>query len=547
MNKKQKGLLGTSLIILIVLTIIGLVFFLQKKPKMITTGGDEIFTVSQRRGGGSGGGSSGDTTTDPDMVCEDCEAIWIEDDKMSLTFDLPVGGYVNEKGKVIPLSKTEPNPMGHWECRGPCTDGSTCQMLPILTPGGVPICDCIKDSTCHLEFGDLFCDRGLPKNVVIDYISGDHMAVKDFMINQYSENIAKIEKYIDGNCGIMKCDGTCPRNQECLFEWNELDFGVLQMIDCTCQDSCHKELNIFQLDKTDFINNVDNVVVGEQIDLNQWTNVKTTELNNVDLYKNWQCEGPCSEGKICDQNVAMTDCECREIEDGEEPEQTEQLGCSDIKPSGDSEWWKCLTGYCDSIPKCLEDGWHFNGVLVKPGNCFGCAAQCDNIGTKSEGWYDSCDGIRIAWDSACHTTKTCAYNTWSNSCECTGYTDECAWHIDYSNYPGPIDKNNIPYRYCEGKCVSIIDINQLPSKSDLEICKQTTIMDVGQFCDCVSAESADDETDIDDDGIPDNEDSCPSEPGTIENDGCPPVKILPTTIIKPVETTFFSKLSSFFD
>jgi hypothetical protein len=54
------------------------------------------------------------------------------------------------------------------------------------------------------------------------------------------------------------------------------------------------------------------------------------------------------------------------------------------------------------VPTCIEfgddeSGWYCDGKIVGPaGDCTGCMAGCDAIGTRSEGWYSSCGGL-IAW------------------------------------------------------------------------------------------------------------------------------------------------------
>lgn len=64
------------------------------------------------------------------------------------------------------------------------------------------------------------------------------------------------------------------------------------------------------------------------------------------------------------------------------------------------------------VPECRAtagddpEGWYdCKGTLIRAAACTGCAVDCDRIGSKSEGWYSSCDGL-IAWD-------TCATGTWA--------------------------------------------------------------------------------------------------------------------------------------
>ncbi len=63
--------------------------------------------------------------------------------------------------------------------------------------------------------------------------------------------------------------------------------------------------------------------------------------------------------------------------------------------------------FCDKIGTRTE-GWYDSctGELIKLGACRGCSAVCERPGTDVEGWYSSCDGSLIKYDRCSETTIT---------------------------------------------------------------------------------------------------------------------------------------------
>ena len=76
-------------------------------------------------------------------------------------------------------------------------------------------------------------------------------------------------------------------------------------------------------------------------------------------------------------------------------------------PEDCKEEVKC-TPECEAIGTKSE-GWYDSctGKLIKWDNCDGCFAVCKAVGTRSEGWYSSCDGELITWDNCREVQQSC--------------------------------------------------------------------------------------------------------------------------------------------
>ena len=78
-------------------------------------------------------------------------------------------------------------------------------------------------------------------------------------------------------------------------------------------------------------------------------------------------------------------------------------------------WCSCKVPPC--TPKCKAsdagEGWYdCSGELLAKAKCTGCMAICRGIGSKSEGWYDSCSGNLIHYDQ-CSPTWECQKEPWT--------------------------------------------------------------------------------------------------------------------------------------
>ena len=80
-------------------------------------------------------------------------------------------------------------------------------------------------------------------------------------------------------------------------------------------------------------------------------------------------------------------------------------------------------------------------AMLQQAKCDGCKAVCDKVGTKSEGWYSSCDGSLIEW-TMCGTREPVA---------CTMDAKVCP---DGVTYVGRDGSNNCEWQKCpsEGAC-----------------------------------------------------------------------------------------------
>jgi len=532
LDKRTKTVLG-AVVVLLIMVIAVFLFLTADKGGLSVTGGDDLFMVSATHRGG--GGSSGGGSANPDTICPDCEVVWVETLPFLKVLPVTIGVGIDNQGLRKPAG-LEINP-GHWECRGGCADSrKVCKALPILTPEGKPVCECVLNDPCHLSFGDLFCDRAVPQEYLKEYIMGDITKLDNHLDSMGLLNMHELSEYIDTQCGIIQCEGDCSdKDDRCMMVIDKLKF------DCECQ-GCHKVYEGYDLTKTEFVKNVDNVIVGELINLNTWANIDVGQFRPA-LPEVWDCQGPCPDTKECVKQGE--ECMCKVKDAGDLPHPT---SCADISPSGDGEWWKCLEGYCTQMPYCsgTDDakGWYMDDKLLKLDNdCEGCFAYCDGIGTRSEGWWDSCDRSLITYD-ICSAKQTCFYNTWKNSCECTGYTDDCAWRLDWNYMEGLLTDQNHPDRYCMGDCPE--DTIEVVA----DVCIGVDIRDVGRVCDCVDDDEVYDngdnqDTDMDDDGVPDNEDLCPDTAGSESNKGCPEITIDIEPINKlPVSGDWFSRLSA---
>ncbi len=74
--------------------------------------------------------------------------------------------------------------------------------------------------------------------------------------------------------------------------------------------------------------------------------------------------------------------------------------------------------------------------MVQLAKCAGCTAVCSNVGTKSEGWYSSCDGSLIEW-AHCDTKDMAV---------CTMDAKQCP----DGSYVGRDGNNNCEWQECPG-------------------------------------------------------------------------------------------------
>ncbi len=104
-------------------------------------------------------------------------------------------------------------------------------------------------------------------------------------------------------------------------------------------------------------------------------------------------EDRCSCPKDCDNAMATGACK---------PKATHLYTCAD---GTKVRWCECTTTTKPCVPECRHigsksEGWYnsCNDNRYKWEQCSQCKGQpmCDKIGTKSEGWY--CDGNLIAWE-----------------------------------------------------------------------------------------------------------------------------------------------------
>ena len=79
-------------------------------------------------------------------------------------------------------------------------------------------------------------------------------------------------------------------------------------------------------------------------------------------------------------------------------------------------------------------------AMLQQAKCDGCKAVCDKVGTKSEGWYSSCDGSLIEW-TMCGTREPVA---------CTMDAKLCP---DGVTYVGRDGSNNCEWQKCPGEGV----------------------------------------------------------------------------------------------
>lgn len=79
-------------------------------------------------------------------------------------------------------------------------------------------------------------------------------------------------------------------------------------------------------------------------------------------------------------------------------------------------------------------------AVLQQAKCDGCEAVCDKVGTKSEGWYSSCDGSLIEW-TMCGTREPVA---------CTMDAKLCP---DGVTYVGRDGSNNCEWQKCPGEGV----------------------------------------------------------------------------------------------
>ncbi|HOU54541.1 MAG TPA: hypothetical protein PLQ97_11485 [Myxococcota bacterium] len=83
----------------------------------------------------------------------------------------------------------------------------------------------------------------------------------------------------------------------------------------------------------------------------------------------------------------------------------------------------CNVPGADCVPECLKDGvggWQWvnpcTGKPIMPADCSRCDAICLHIGTRSEGWYSSCDEALITYAMCGSGTWTCAPDDPWNAC-----------------------------------------------------------------------------------------------------------------------------------
>lgn len=563
-EKKNLKITGSILLIIIIAIFLLMIGNKEKTPKPLSIGkGGTSTEEDEFNYGGNGGGGGVPPSGDPDEPCPNCDLFWVENALSNSKPPITIPEFLSKDGRLIPLDNQNNAPAGHWECRGDCPDKNgykqICKPRPKLInpidinrPGHVPSrldiemeCYCTLEEPCHLEFGNIFCERGIPedklKNILTSNVQGTYMNI-DF-------------SKIRDTCKIARCEGGCSiTGEKCVFETEKTDFGDFYT-KCECKgDTCHKVSTILPA-KTDLINNINyNVRIGERLNVNDFALV-TASPNGL-----FRCEGECMDtNKQCLKDG--NDCICKTPE-GPKPS---VQACSAVQVNGDNDWWKCLKGYCDQVPYCYSvgvntPGWYMGNTLLKAdANCAGCVAYCGAIGTRSQGWYNSCDDRLISYDNSCNVKSPCFYNTYSNSCECTPYTSECSWNINWNEFNGQITDTNYPNKYCAGECDYSINVVNTCNKIDStngEICECSAIQTVEDRCVaicqnagyttgrevqsysncmppevpysanngatlCCCATISSGNGDMDNDGIPDNTDNCPTIAGLKLYNGCP--------------------------
>ena len=586
MPKKQ----NTGIIIAVV--VIALLFLSSMQIGVDTTDttsdGEDTFTATGGEGGGGGGSGGVPPSGDPDEPCENCDLYYVENKLSDISPSFDVGEFLTKDGRLVPVDESAP--AGHWECRGDCPDkngySQTCIPKPKLFDpadfNDLPTsktdlqalmdCYCVLEDPCHLEYGNIFCERGIPENILEGVLSSNVNG--KFMDISY----AKIREH----CGIARCEGGCAgTGEECIF--------VTENSETTCEctsDDCRKVPNIYPV-TAEIRQNVNyGVAIGEQLQVRDFI---STRLQ----YNSFKCEGTCIDGNEQCMKEG-DDCVCK-ISVGE-PTMPMPQPCSAVEVNGDGEWWKCLKGYCNQVPYCYlvgvdVAGWYMGRTLVKADNdCGGAVAYCSAIGTRSQGWYDSSDDSRITYDNACNTKSPCFYNTFSNSCECTPYTSNCAWKVDWDSFSGDMRNGNYPTRDCKGNCPYQITVTgqecvdfespaglmckceatdtdgqngddgdvpycytycqslgynggrgPVDSYSECDIPPEVPTTDnYNNNCCCFSISSSDGDSDMDNDGIPDNEDECPNQFGYKLYRGCP--SSLLSTTVPVTKTTVYDSL-----
>jgi len=221
----------------------------EDKATKSSQSSNETFTYSSSGGGGGGVPPSGD----PDEPCENCDLFWVENSLSEFRPGFEIDEYLTKDGRLVPEQEPGTGPTGHWECRGDCPDMNgypqTCRPRPVFFDpaefndlprsktelGQLMDCYCELEEECHLEYGNIFCERGIPENILDDILVGDNEG--RFMGIEYTK--------IREHCGIARCEGGCRvTGERCVLEVEKGAFGDT-FTSCTCQgDDCRKVLNI---------------------------------------------------------------------------------------------------------------------------------------------------------------------------------------------------------------------------------------------------------------------------------------------------------------
>ena len=100
------------------------------------------------------------------------------------------------------------------------------------------------------------------------------------------------------------------------------------------------------------------------------------------------------------------------------------INCGDGKCDPHENCYNCIED-CDEAPCTVGDHQNFPCSLIETHDCTcapsECPPECRHVGTDSEGWYDSCTGDRIKFDTCGGCTASCGAicsrsEGWYSSC-----------------------------------------------------------------------------------------------------------------------------------
>jgi hypothetical protein len=141
-----------------------------------------------------------------------------------------------------------------------------------------------------------------------------------------------------------------------------------------------------------------------------------------------------------------------------------ELGTDDALPCPGGTtvpWCSCvIENTC--TPECRNgpdgEGWYnpCDDALLLAADCDGCIPVCEAIGSRSEGWYDSCGGQRIAW-GFCGPRRSCRDGA-IDACPTLACEFPLDQPVDYTCRTGasvPFCGCDVPAAACEPVCRNI--------------------------------------------------------------------------------------------